>query len=79
MFGERQLAPYLRPPEEDVLSIVSLPLIKEGAGVLQSLEPEILFDREGDWEEWCRNDYRRWRQLYLSAAERAEEVVVGVA
>jgi hypothetical protein len=79
MFGDRQFAPYLRPPEEDVLSIVSQSLVREGAEVLRSLETEALFDQPGEWELWCRDNYRAWRQLYLSAAERSEELVVGVA
>jgi hypothetical protein len=78
IFGDRLLAPHLRPEGEDILGVVSLPVVREGARVLKGLPPHALFGRD-DWEGWCRDNYRRWRRLYLRAARRSEILLVGTA
>ncbi len=79
MFGDKLLAPPLRQPGEDPLGLVSLPVVREGAAALERLRPEELFPSGDGWREWCRDNYRRWRQAYLEAAEHAEELLVGVS
>jgi hypothetical protein len=76
--GDGLLAPHLRPDGEDILGIVSLPLVREGARALKALPPSAVFGRD-DWEGWCRDNYRRWRWLYLRAAKRSEILLVGIA
>jgi hypothetical protein len=76
--GDQMLAPRLRPEGEDILGVVTRPLIRRAAGLLKPLPPHRLFGPDG-WEGWCRNEYRRWRRLYLEAAERSEILLVGVA
>jgi hypothetical protein len=81
IFGDRELAPDLPPPRGGRLALVSHPLICEGAGVLQALEPETLFGKSSEPDSYDSGyeNYRDWRQLILSAAELEEEILVGVA
>jgi hypothetical protein len=79
MFGDKLLAAHLRPPGEDTLGLVSLPVVREGAAALERLKPEELFPSGEGWGEWHRDNYRWWRQAYLEAAEHAEEILVGVS
>lgn len=79
MYGDQLLAAHLRQPGEDILGLVSLPIVQEGAAVLGQLKPEELFPPGENRGEWCRDNYRRWRQAYLGAAEHAEEILVGVS
>jgi hypothetical protein len=76
--GDQTLAPHLRPEGENILGVVTRPLVRRGAGVLAPLPPHRLFGPDG-WEGWCRDEYRRWRRLYLEAARRSEVLLVGVA
>ncbi|MEH2024182.1 hypothetical protein [Nostoc sp.] len=78
MFGDQTLAPTLLSTEES-LGLISRELVSEGASILGHLDPETLFARDEGWEGWCLNHLERWRNLYLSAAEKNEEILLGVA
>ncbi|MEH2180052.1 hypothetical protein [Nostoc sp.] len=73
MFGDRTLAPMLST--EESLGLISRELVSEGASIFRQIDPEILFATD----EWYLDDFERWRDLYLSAAEKNEEILVGVA
>jgi hypothetical protein len=79
LFGDKELAAHLRQPGEDILGLVSLPVVREGAAALERLRPEELFPSGEGREEWYRDNYLRWRQVYREAAEHAEELLVGVS
>ncbi len=74
MFGDQTLAPTLLSTEES-LGLIFRELVSEGASIFRQINPETLFARD----EWCFDDFERWRDLYLSAAEKNEEILVGVA
>ncbi|MEA5622594.1 hypothetical protein [Nostoc sp. UHCC 0251] len=74
MFGDRTLAPTLLSTEES-LGLISYELVNEGASILRQIDAETLFARD----ESCFEDFERWRNLYLSAAEKNEEILVAVA
>ena len=76
MFGEQTLAPHLLPAD-DSLELVSLSLVQEGAKILREITPEMLFARDQGWEEWCLENFEEWRNLYIEAAEKSEEILVG--
>ena len=77
MFGDRTLAPTLLSANKS-LGLISRELVSEGANVLQQINHETLLARYEDWEERCLEDLRYWRDLYLLAAEKDEEILVGV-
>jgi hypothetical protein len=79
MFGDKLFAAHLHQPEEEILGLVSLSVVREAAAALAPLKPEELFQSGVDLEEWCRDNYKSWRQLYLEAAEHSEEILVGVS
>lgn len=79
MFGDQTLASHLVPPEGDVLGLISLPLVQEGARILQEVEPEMLFTEDEDWQKWYMEHFQKWRELYFLAAENQEEILVGFA
>jgi hypothetical protein len=74
MFGDRTLAPTLLSIEES-LGLISRELVSEGASIFRQIDPETLFTTN----ESCFEDFERWRNLYLSAAEKNEEILVAVA
>lgn len=74
MFGDQTLAPTLLSTE-DSLGLISRELVSEGASILRQIDPETLFARN----EWCFDDFKRWRNLYLLAAEKNEEILVALA
>ncbi len=74
MFGDQTLAPTLLSTEES-LGLISRELVSEGASIFRQIDPETLFTRN----EWCFEDFERWRNLYLLAAEKNEEILVAVA
>ncbi len=74
MFGDQNLAPTLLSTE-DSLGLISRDLVSEGASILRQIDPETLFTRN----EWCFEDFERWRNLYLLAAEKNEEILVALA
>ena len=76
MFGEQTLAPHLSPAD-DSLELVSVSLVQEGAKILREITPEMLFARDQRWEEWCLENFEEWRNLYIEAAEKSEEILVG--
>jgi hypothetical protein len=78
MFGDQELGRDLGLEEDDVLGLISLPLVREGAMALQQLNPEALFAKDGGYEEYHLEDFLRWRQLYLDAAANGEALLLGV-
>ncbi|MEH2170936.1 MAG: hypothetical protein V7K41_30660 [Nostoc sp.] len=74
MFGDQTLAPTLLSTDES-LGLISRKLVSEGARIFRQIDPETLFARN----EWYLDDFERWRNLYLSAAEKNEEILVGIA
>ncbi len=58
---------------------MSAALVRDGATALERLAPEELFPSDEGEEEWYRENYEALRQLYLEAAERDQEVLIGVA
>ncbi|MBW4583554.1 MAG: hypothetical protein KME42_28670 [Tildeniella nuda ZEHNDER 1965/U140] len=77
MFGDQSFAPILLP-ESESLGLISRESVREGARILRQIEPETLFAKDEGWEGWCLNHFEHWRDLYLSADERNEEILVGV-
>ncbi|OYD96822.1 hypothetical protein CDG76_08655 [Nostoc sp. 'Peltigera membranacea cyanobiont' 210A] len=73
MFGDRILAPMLST--EESLGLISRELVSEGASIFRQIDPETLFARD----ESCFEDFEGWRNLYLLAAEKNEEILVAVA
>ncbi len=78
MFGDQTLAPTPLPREES-LGLISRELVSEGASIFRQIDPETLFTRDEGWEGWCLDHLEQWRDLYFSAAEKNEEILVGVA
>ncbi|MEH1975797.1 MAG: hypothetical protein V7L02_21815 [Nostoc sp.] len=78
MFGDQTLAPTLLSADES-FGLISRELVSEGAGILRQIDPETLFARDEGRERWYLDHFERWRDLYLSAAEKNEEILVGVA
>ena len=79
LFGDKLLAPHLRKPGEDILGLASLSLVQEAAGILGRLRPKYLFPSSEGWEKWCRENYTKWRKMYLETAEHGEEILIGVS
>jgi hypothetical protein len=73
LFGEGDLAPHLGLPEENSLGVVSVAVVGEGATVLWSIDPVVLFP-----EEWHRENFDSWRQLYLATTGKSEVIVMGI-
>ncbi|MEH2151206.1 hypothetical protein [Nostoc sp.] len=78
MFGDQTLAPTLLSTGES-LGLISRELVSEGASIFRQIHPETLFARDEGRQGWCLDHLERWRNLYLSAAENNEEILVGVA
>ncbi|MEH1781873.1 MAG: hypothetical protein V7L26_22755 [Nostoc sp.] len=78
MFGDQTLAPTLLSAEES-LGLISRELVSEGASILQQIDPETLFARDEGREGWYLDHFEQWRDLYLSADDKNEEILVGVA
>lgn len=78
LFGDQTLAPTLLSAE-DSLGLISRDLVREGASVLQQINPETLFKKEQDQEGGYLDHFERWRSLYLTADEKNEEILVGIA
>jgi hypothetical protein len=79
MFGDKLLAAHLRQSGEDILGLVSQPLVWEGASALERLKPEELFPPGDGWQGRYRDNYQGWRQMHLEAARHSEEILVGVS
>lgn len=75
IFGDQAFVPDLLPPEES-LGLISRQLVSEGASILRQIEPETLFSKD---EEWYLEQFVEWRNLYFSADEKNEEILVGLA
>ncbi|MEH1934301.1 MAG: hypothetical protein V7L14_11385 [Nostoc sp.] len=73
MLGDQTLAPTLLSTKES-LGLISRELVSEGASIFRQIDPETLFARN----EWCFDDFKRWRDLYLSADDKNEEILVRV-
>jgi hypothetical protein len=78
MFGDKTLAPTLLSAEES-LGLISRELVSEGASILRQIDPETLFARDEGREGWYLDHFEQWRDLYLSADDKNEEILVGVA
>jgi hypothetical protein len=74
--GDQVFAPNLLP-EAESLGLISRELVIEGARILRQIDPEALFNDEGE-DRWCIDEFSQWRDLYLSADEKNEEILVGV-
>ncbi|WP_180277641.1 hypothetical protein [Nostoc sp. 'Peltigera malacea cyanobiont' DB3992] len=57
------------------MGLISRELVSEGASIFRQIDPETLFAKD----ESCFEDFERWRNLYLLAAEKNEEILVAVA
>lgn len=77
MFGDHDLIRDLGR-RDDNLGLISLPLVREGAEVLNKLDAEALFARHSGWEEYHLASFRRWRELFNEAAAHGEIILVGV-
>jgi hypothetical protein len=78
MFGDQELGRDLGLPERYTLGQISCALVREGTQVLNGLDAEALFARDGGWEEYHLEDFQRWRQLYQVAAAQGDALLVGV-
>lgn len=75
MFGDRLLAPHLLLEllRWSQLGLVSVSIVREGAAAFPPIEPAILFP-----DERHRENFNRWRQLYLETDGKSEVIVVGI-
>jgi hypothetical protein len=78
MFGDGELGRDLGLGYDDVLGLISAPLVREGAELLDGLVAEALFARDGGWEEYHLDSYQHWRQLFQEAAAVEDVLLVGV-
>lgn len=78
LFGDQSFASNLLTREDEPLGLISRGLVSEGARILRQINPEVLFTRNESWEGWCLDHLERWRNLYLIAEEKNEEILVGV-
>jgi hypothetical protein len=79
MFGDQALGRDLGLPDADILGLISPPLVREGAEVLNGLDAEALFAKDGGWEEYHLKSFQHWRQLFRKAAAQGEVLLVGVS
>lgn len=83
MMGDRIL--YLDSSDEDqsndffgdTIGLISPSIVQEGAAILEQIELQDLFPRGENLDDWDRDNYRKWRQTYLAAAEHQEALLVG--
>ncbi|MDZ7955491.1 hypothetical protein [Nostoc sp. DedQUE09] len=59
--------------------MISRELVSQGASILRQIDPETLFARDEGREGWYLDHFEQWRDLYLSADDKNEEILVGVA
>lgn len=78
MFGDQELGRDLGLSDEDILGLISPRLVREGAELLNGLDAEALFAKNGVREEYYLEDFLHWRQLFREAAEEGELLLVGV-
>lgn len=78
MYGDKLLAAHLRQYGDDILGLVSRPVVREGAAALERLQPAKLFPSRDGSAQWFRDNYKGWRRMYLEAAKTSEEILVGV-
>lgn len=77
MFGDQTFAPTLLPVEE-WLGLISREVVREGVSILRQINPEALFAKDGGWEEYCLNQLKSWKKLYLAADQKGEEILLQV-
>ena len=71
LYGERRIFPHPDHP----LDLVPYTTVELGSQILRSIEPQVLFPRPE--QDYLREDYGCWRDMYLAAFAHREVVVVG--
>jgi hypothetical protein len=77
MFGDKILAPNILLKEES-LGLISRDIVTEGARLLENIDPETVFPKNEFPDEWCLDHLKMWRDLYILADEKNEEILVEV-
>lgn len=75
--GVQDFAPHLSGSDYEFrMMFVPLSLVREGARLLQEIDPNTLFTEQEDEGRYYRDQFMWLRNLYLEAAERNEEILV---
>lgn len=67
----------VRKSWEDILGLTSAPIVKQGAAILSLLSPRLLFPTNQDPDTWQRENYIKWRKVYIAAAKNKEALLSG--
>ncbi len=79
LVGDRTFAPDLISIEEgDSLGLISRELVSQGASIFRQINPKTLFSTDEGREGWCLNQLEDLKDLYLSAEENNEVILVGL-
>ena len=76
--GDRTFAPNLLSVDES-LGLISCELVSQGASIFRQIDPKTLFAKDKGREGWCLNHLEDLKDLYLSADENDEVILVGLA
>lgn len=75
--GVQDFAPHLSSSDYEFrMMFVPLSLVREGARLLQEVDPNTLFTEQEDEGRYYRDQFMWLRNLYLEAAEKNEEILV---
>ena len=75
MYGDQVLGQEDPADPEGTLSLVSPPVVQNGAQLLAQVDAVRIFVNDLVWQF---DDFQRWRRLYQDAAEEGEALLVGV-
>jgi hypothetical protein len=76
LIGDQGLAPNLLKREDYPINVISKNLVREGAKILELIEPEQLQLNVPYWAEWGLEHLKAWRNLYLMANNYNEIILV---
>jgi hypothetical protein len=78
-YGDGCLGERVSPDEESfVLYLISREAVTKGASILRQIEPEMLFPGGDEDEEWYSEEFRAWKDFYLSADDLGAEIIMDV-
>jgi hypothetical protein len=79
MFGDRTFAPDMLTGKEESLYLITRETVSEGASILRQIDPVGMLDiKDDDWDEYLLENLVEWRDFYLEADEKGEEILLGV-
>ncbi|WP_310414986.1 hypothetical protein [Chamaesiphon sp. OTE_8_metabat_110] len=74
LYGDTYLGEH-----EESFGLATREAVKKGASVLRQIEPEMLFPGGDDGDEgWYSEDFRSWKNFYLSADDVGAEIIMDV-